>query len=196
MCPSSCVLQWFQEIQQCTTALADGKRLRVVVVHQNRKKMTKKELEQYDVVLTTYSIVEGEFRRHLAPPPVVCEHCGDCRDVDLCRDERLVEDGTWECLSCDRAYDVEWVESTLVRRVNERLRFTQTQDLRCARDGAIKVGRLASRCACGGLFKCVEHKRAAADDLRVMRSIAESHGFEVLKDVVDWVDERSPNLER
>jgi DNA polymerase epsilon subunit 1 len=127
---------------------------------------------------------------------VVCEHCGDCRDVDLCRDERLVEDGTWECLSCDRAYDVEWVESTLVRRVNERLRFTQTQDLRCARDGAIKVGRLASRCACGGLFKCVEHKRAAADDLRVMRSIAESHGFEVLKDVVDWVDERSPNLER
>jgi DNA polymerase epsilon subunit 1 len=127
---------------------------------------------------------------------VVCEHCGDCRDVDLCRDERLVEDGTWECLSCDRAYDVEWVESTLVRRVNERLRVTQTQDLRCARDGAIKVGRLASRCACGGLFKCVEHKRAAADDLRVMRSIAESHGFEVLKDVVDWVDERSPNLER
>lgn len=127
---------------------------------------------------------------------VVCEHCGDCRDVDLCRDERLVEDGTWECLSCDRAYDVEWVESTLVRRVNERLRFAQTQDLRCARDGAIKVGRLASRCACGGLFKCVEHKRAAADDLRVMRSIAESHGFETLKDVVDWVDERSPNLER
>ena len=127
---------------------------------------------------------------------VVCEHCGDCRDVDLCRDERLVEDGTWECLSCDRAYDVEWVESTLVRRINERLRRTQTQDLRCARDGAIKVGRLASRCACGGLFKCVEHKRAAADDLRVMRSIAERHGFETLKDVVDWVDERSPNLER
>ena len=127
---------------------------------------------------------------------VVCEHCGDCRDVDLCRDERLVEDGTWECLSCDRAYDVEWVESTLVRRINERLRRTQTQDLRCARDGAIKVGRLASRCACGGLFEGVEHKRAAADDLRVMRSIAERHGFETLKDVVDWVDERSPNLER
>ena len=127
---------------------------------------------------------------------VVCEHCGDCRDVDLCRDERLVEDGTWECLSCDRAYDVEWVESTLVRRVNERLRATQTQDLRCARDGAIKVGRLASRCACGGSFQCVEHKRAASDDLRVMRAIAEKHGFEVLRDVVDWVDEQSPNLER
>ena len=127
---------------------------------------------------------------------VVCEHCGDCRDVDLCRDERLVEDGTWECLTCDRAYDVEWVESTLVRKVNERARATQTQDLRCARDGAIKTGRLASRCACGGLFKCVEHKRAASDDLRVMRSIAEKHGFEVLRDVVDWVDAQSPNLER
>jgi DNA polymerase epsilon subunit 1 len=127
---------------------------------------------------------------------VVCEHCGDCRDVDLCRDERVVEDGAFECAACDRAYDMNWIESTLVRRVNERLRNTQTQDLICARDGAVKVGRLASRCGCGGLFTCVERKRNAADDLRVMRSIARKHGFEVLEEVVAWVDERSPNLER
>jgi DNA polymerase epsilon subunit 1 len=127
---------------------------------------------------------------------VVCEHCGDCRDVDLCRDERVVEDGAFECAACDRAYDMNWIESTLVRRVNERLRNTQTQDLICARDGAVKVGRLASRCGCGGLFTCVERKRNASDDLRVMRSIARKHGFEVLEEVVAWVDERSPNLER
>jgi hypothetical protein len=29
-----------------------------------------------------------------------------------------------------------------------------------------------------------------------MRSIARKHGFEVLEEVVAWVDERSPNLER
>ena len=125
----------------------------------------------------------------------VCGYCGDCRDVDLCRDERLVEDGTWECTACACPYDTGWIESTLVGRVNERLRQTQTQDLRCQRDGAIKVGRLASRCACGGLFQCVEHKRAASDDLNVMRSIAEQHGFEVLKEVVEWVGLQSPNLD-
>jgi|TARA_B110000967_G_scaffold122316_1_gene124828 DNA polymerase epsilon subunit 1 len=124
----------------------------------------------------------------------VCGYCGDCRDVDLCRDPRLVEDGTWECTACACPYDTRWIESALVGRVNEKLRLTQTQDLRCVRDGAIKVGRLASRCTCGGLFKCVEHKVSAADDLNVMKSIAQQHGFEVLKDVVEWVSEMSPNL--
>ena len=30
-----------------------------------------------DVVLTTYSIVESEYRRCIAPPKVACQYCGD-----------------------------------------------------------------------------------------------------------------------
>ena len=126
---------------------------------------------------------------------VVCGYCGDCRDLDLCRDERLVEDKNWDCDQCGAPTDSEWVEGALIAAVNERQRSAQLQDLRCARDGRIKTTHLASRCACGGAFACAEEKRSAADDVRVMRNIAEHHGFEVLRDVVEWVARTSPNLE-
>ena len=125
----------------------------------------------------------------------VCGYCGECRDLDLCRDERVVEDGRWDCATCGNPYDEQWIEGTLVAHVNERVRAAQLQDLRCKRDRKIKVSHLASRCVCGGLYGCVEDKRGVADDLRVMHNIASHHGFAVLKDVVEWVAESSPNLE-
>jgi hypothetical protein len=39
-----------------------------------------------------------------------------------------------------------------------------------------------------------QDSRGVADDLRVMHNIAEHHDFKVLKDVVEWVVESSPNL--
>jgi len=124
----------------------------------------------------------------------VCSYCSDCRDLDLCRDERLVEDGAWDCATCGQPYDAQWIEGTLVAHVNERVRTAQLQDLRCTRDRKIKVSHLASRCICGGLFKCSEDSRGVADDLRVMHNIATHHGFHVLREVVEWVVASSPNL--
>ena len=48
--------------------------------------------------------------------------------------------------------------------------------------------------ACWRAVRMRRDKRGVADDLRVMRSIARKHGFGVLEEVVDRVDERSPNL--
>ena len=125
----------------------------------------------------------------------MCGYCGECRDLDLCRDERVVEDGRWDCATCGNPYDAQWIEGTLVAHVNERVRAAQLQDLRCKRCRKVKVSHLASRCVCGGLYDCVEDKRGVADDLRVMHNIASRHGFAALKDVVEWIAESSPNLE-
>ena len=124
----------------------------------------------------------------------VCNYCSACADLDLCRDERLVEDANWDCASCGNPYDPQWIEGTLVAHVNERVRQAQLQDLRCTRDRRIKVSHLAARCACGGLYGCVEDAAATADDLRVMHDIARHHDFKVLRDVVEWVVRASPNL--
>ena len=124
----------------------------------------------------------------------VCDYCSACVDLDLCRDERLVEEQNWDCVSCGNPYDPQWIEGTLVAHVNERVRTAQLQDLRCGRDRRIKVSHLGARCACGGLYKCVEDQSAVADDLRVMHDIARHHEFAVLKDVVEWVVRSSPNL--
>ena len=124
----------------------------------------------------------------------VCNYCSACADLDLCRDERLVEDANWDCASCGNPYDPQWIEGTLVAHVNERVRQAQLQDLRCTRDRRIKVSHLAARCACGGMYGCVEDASATADDLRVMHDIARHHDFKVLRDVVEWVVRASPNL--
>ena len=124
----------------------------------------------------------------------ICSYCGDCADLDLCRDARLVEDDQWDCATCGHPYDAQWIEGTLVAHVNERVRAAQLQDLRCKRDRKIKVSHLAARCACGGLYQCSHDSGGVADDFRVMHNIATHHGFGVLKDVVEWVAESSPNL--
>ena len=125
---------------------------------------------------------------------VICSACSDCRDLDLCRDPDLAA-GHWACTArdddhgppCGQPYDMQWIEGALVAEVNERVRKYQLQDLKCARDGRIKVGHLANRCACGGLYACSAKPGALGDDLRVFSNIADAHDFKILRDTVDWV---------
>ena len=49
--------------------------VQVVVYHGNKRASSAEELQNADVVLTTYSIVEGEFRRHTQPNKATCTYC-------------------------------------------------------------------------------------------------------------------------
>ncbi|KAJ1970301.1 DNA repair protein rad16 [Dispira parvispora] len=55
--PTVAILQWYKEI----TTHAAG--LRPVLFHGTKRPTSMEELESYDVVLTSYSLVEGYFRR-------------------------------------------------------------------------------------------------------------------------------------
>ncbi len=47
----------------------------MVVYHGNKRVTSAEELENADVVLTTYSIIESEFRRHTQPNKATCTYC-------------------------------------------------------------------------------------------------------------------------
>lgn len=51
--------------------------LQVVVYHGSKRSASKAELESADVVLTTYSIIEGEYRRHTQPNKATCAYCNN-----------------------------------------------------------------------------------------------------------------------
>eukprot|EP00940_MAST-03C_sp_MAST-3C-sp2_P001866 g1866.t1 len=72
--PSSALLQWQEEIEKFTTENA----LSVVVFHSGRLRrgLTTDSLLKYDVVLTSYPIVENEFRRAVNRQKVDCSFCG------------------------------------------------------------------------------------------------------------------------
>eukprot|EP00899_Mesostigma_viride_P021628 jgi/Mesvir1/29467/Mv23041-RA.4 len=72
ICPLVAIIQWRSEI---ATYTAPGS-VRVLVYHGSKRELDKATLGNYDVVLTTYSIVEAEHRKHCMPDKEPCQWCG------------------------------------------------------------------------------------------------------------------------
>ena len=70
--PSSAMLQWGSEI---TKALKPGT-CKVLVVYGNRTKLTVEKIMEHDVVLTTYPVIEYEYRKIVNKHKVACQYCG------------------------------------------------------------------------------------------------------------------------
>eukprot|EP00898_Chlorokybus_atmophyticus_P001429 jgi/Chlat1/2287/Chrsp17S02793 len=72
VCPLVAVIQWRQEIERYT---APGS-VAVLVYHGPNRALNQEKLDKYDVVLTTYSIVEAEHRKNVLPDKLECKYCG------------------------------------------------------------------------------------------------------------------------
>ncbi|GFR45751.1 hypothetical protein Agub_g7166, partial [Astrephomene gubernaculifera] len=77
VCPLVALIQWRGEIARFTAPGA----LKVVVYHGGRRGQVAggsegAALREADVVLTTYSVVESEYRRCMLPDKVQCSYCG------------------------------------------------------------------------------------------------------------------------
>lgn len=79
VCPVIALTQWKTEIEKFT----DGS-LTVCTYHgPNRDTETPREmLKKYDVVLTTYQVVEADFRKMTSPNRVTCPNCGGKFKID------------------------------------------------------------------------------------------------------------------
>ncbi|KAL7518437.1 hypothetical protein ACHAWX_003261 [Stephanocyclus meneghinianus] len=79
VCPVIALTQWKTEIEKFT----DGS-LTVCTYHgPNRESETPREmLKKYDVVLTTYQVVEADFRKMTSPNRVTCPNCGGKFKID------------------------------------------------------------------------------------------------------------------
>ena len=49
--------------------------LKVFVYYTNRKEVDAEQLQQYDVILTTYPVVEYEYRKIIDTNKVPCQYC-------------------------------------------------------------------------------------------------------------------------
>jgi len=80
VCPVIALYQWRDEIKKFT----DENTLSVCCYHgPNRAKEFPRELLcKYDVVLTTYQVIESDFRKMVAPNKVKCPNCGGSFRVD------------------------------------------------------------------------------------------------------------------
>jgi hypothetical protein len=73
-CPVIALYQWREEIEKFTTQNA----LSVCIYHGNDRsaKFPREVLAKYDIVLTTYQVLEMDFRKMVSPNKVKCPNCG------------------------------------------------------------------------------------------------------------------------
>lgn len=72
VCPLVAVIQWRNEISRFTK---EGT-VKVLTYHGTKRCKDVEELAKYDIVLTTYAIVELEHRRKVMPAKQPCKWCG------------------------------------------------------------------------------------------------------------------------
>ncbi|XP_074356884.1 DNA repair protein RAD16-like isoform X1 [Apium graveolens] len=72
ICPLVAVIQWVNEIDRFTLRGSN----KVLVYHGANRGKTLHEFSDYDFVITTYSIVEAEYRKNVMPPKQKCIWCG------------------------------------------------------------------------------------------------------------------------
>jgi len=70
--PTSALVQWEQEIKACV----DEGSLRVFVYYADRADVVDGDFKGFDVVLTTYPVIEADWRKIVNRHMVACEWCG------------------------------------------------------------------------------------------------------------------------
>lgn len=80
ICPVIALSQWKTEIEK----FCESNALSVLVYHgPDRTKLAPRELlVKYDVVLTTYQVIEVDFRKMISPNRVKCPNCGNKFKID------------------------------------------------------------------------------------------------------------------
>ncbi|KAK4186960.1 putative DNA polymerase epsilon catalytic subunit A [Podospora australis] len=125
-----------------------------------------------------------------------CDNCTMARDLDLCRDEDLIppadgngQDARWACLYCEAEYDRNQIEEKLVGDVEAFVVEWTTQDLKCAKCGALRVNEFMEHCTCSGEWKESVKRDEVLRRLSVYRNVAKFFGLRMLGDVVEGVFE-------
>ncbi|KAK4437359.1 ATP-dependent helicase rhp16 [Sesamum alatum] len=72
ICPLVAVMQWVSEIDRFTSKGST----KVLVYHGANRAKNHYQFSEYDFVITTYSIVEAEYRKYVMPPKDKCQYCG------------------------------------------------------------------------------------------------------------------------
>ncbi|CAM9478652.1 unnamed protein product [Pylaiella littoralis] len=123
-------------------------------------------------------------------PDVICSFCNLCRDLDLCRDSRLMdedEEERWQCVQCNHPYDRSSIELSLVEAVQRRSVRYQLQDMRCSKCGSVATRAMSLTCPCSGRLVAEESQQDFHKTIQLLRQLALFHSFGWLQETVEHI---------
>eukprot|EP00752_Nemacystus_decipiens_P002463 g2319.t1 len=123
-------------------------------------------------------------------PDVICTFCNLCRDLDLCRDSRLMdedEEERWQCIQCNHPYERSSIELSLVEAVQRRSVRYQLQDMRCSKCGSVATRAMGLTCPCSGPLVAEESQKDFHKTMHLLRQLALFHNFGWLLETVEHI---------
>ncbi|XP_031425753.1 DNA polymerase epsilon catalytic subunit A-like [Clupea harengus] len=131
-------------------------------------------------------------------PEVICHHCNFCRDLDLCKDPSMAQDGTvlpqWFCSNCQAQYDTDSIEMALVAALQKKLMSYTLQDLACTKCKGVKEANMPLYCRCAGDFSLTFSIKSFSEQIGVFRNIAAHYKMGFLQETIDWLLLMTPQL--
>ncbi|GAA5920023.1 hypothetical protein JCM1841_000383 [Sporobolomyces salmonicolor] len=91
LAPTVAIIQWKNEIEKFTTGF------KVLVFHGQNRLSNAKEMEKYDVVLTSYAVLESSFRR---------ENKGFSRKGKMLKEDSILHKVKWHRVILDEAHNI------------------------------------------------------------------------------------------
>ncbi|XP_057689041.1 DNA polymerase epsilon catalytic subunit A-like isoform X1 [Corythoichthys intestinalis] len=130
-------------------------------------------------------------------PEVICHNCNFCRDLDLCKDPSVAQDGAvlaqWFCSNCQAQYETESIEMALVEALQKKLMSYTLQDLVCTKCKGVKEANMPLYCKCAGDFELTFPAKNFSEQVKVFRNIASHYNMNFLEETIDWLMEMSPH---
>ncbi|XP_013399576.1 DNA polymerase epsilon catalytic subunit A [Lingula anatina] len=131
-------------------------------------------------------------------PEVICKTCNYIRDLDLCRDPLLLQEGesmsVWQCPQCNNEYDTDEIEQALVDAVQRKSMGYVLQDLKCKKCHGVKESNMSKYCTCAGDFSNTVSLEDLGKKLRTFRNIASHYNMAQLLEVVEWILKMNPQI--
>uniref|UniRef100_A0AAX7U0J0 DNA polymerase epsilon catalytic subunit n=1 Tax=Astatotilapia calliptera TaxID=8154 RepID=A0AAX7U0J0_ASTCA len=131
-------------------------------------------------------------------PEVICHHCNFCRDLDLCKDPSVAQDGSvlpqWFCSNCQAQYDTESIEMALVEALQKKLMSYTLQDLVCSKCKGVKETNMTLYCKCAGDFDLTFPAKSFSEQITVFRNIASHYNMSFLEETIGWLLVMSPQI--
>ncbi|PKK16595.1 hypothetical protein A306_00000309, partial [Columba livia] len=144
---------------------------------------------------------EAQFRdpcRSYVLPEVICRNCNFCRDLDLCKDPALSQDGSvlpsWVCSNCQAQYDSDAIEAALVEALQKKLMAFVLQDLVCKKCHGVKETHMPVYCSCAGDFALTISSQTFMEHINVFQNIARHYGMSYLLETIEWLLRTNPQL--
>lgn len=144
---------------------------------------------------------DAQFRdpcRSYILPEIICKSCNFCRDLDLCKDPSLSQDGSvlpqWVCSNCQAEYDTDSIEMALVEALQKKMMAFMLQDLMCLKCKGVKEANMPVYCSCAGDFSLTISMKALMEQVNAFRNIAQHYQMAHLLETISWLVQQNSHL--